>query len=995
MRALVALLLFAAEPAQAQTLSLTQGTNMAAAISPDGKQIALDLQGTLWVMPAAGGAARAITDPGMDARIPAWTPDNRTIVFQAFRDGGWHLWSVRGDGTALTQLTKGAQDDREAVVSPDGKQIAFASDRRGNYDVYVMPTTGGEARAITTSPGNEFAPAWSPDGKQIAFVSDRAGGPGLYVIGNAGGAEKLLTGETGLAAPSWKPDGSGLLYVAQSREASKLRSISAVGGAATDISVGAEDVFPFRASWSSPTSFIYAADGTVKQRTMNGAEAKTIPFTAPVTITRQPYTPRAVNFTDTAAHPVQGYRAPQLSPDGKQIAVSALGDIWLVDIDPVDLGPGKKPKARRLQRDQSGDHDPAWAPDGSQLAYVSDRSGKAEVWVRDLKNGKERQLTNIPEAVAWPAWAPDSKRIAFFKARTLEGLGNMTAAVVNAATGEMNDVGGTLAGPGRPSWSPDGGTLAIATTQASSTRFGGGISKFLLISMKNAPDRYVTPTPERSLAQRGMNGPAWSPDGTMMAYIQDAQLWVVPVEPKGARAGELTGAPRLIVAETAAAPSWSSDSKSLVYVATDRLKRTDLNGNVADLTPNMTWSRNVPRGQTVVWAGRLWDGVADTYRTNVDIVLDGNVIAAIEPHREGRTGVALVNASRDTVIPGMIESHTHVSTMFGSRLGRLLLSFGITSIKEPGADPYDALDRREATNSGVRPSPRVFFSGGLYDGARVTFVSNESVTTPEHLDREMTRAQLLGYDFVKTYERLPNDFEKVFIDRAHAIGIPVTSHALYPAVAYGGDSVEHLRGFSRDGYSPKSTDLGHSYQDVIDLVAKTGMTITPTIVNQGGFAMALLRDPNLMKLPQVAKLYRELERANIVAAAESSRAAMPAIQRTVAASQQAARDIVRAGGRVLAGTDAPGVPYGLSYLVELQLLQEAGLTPLQVLQSATVWPAAALGLSKQLGTVEPGKMADLAIVGGDPLARISDLANIRGTVADGHYYLVDELLRSR
>src|SRR5437868_2709615 len=109
-------------------LTLHEGTNMAAALSPDGRTIAIDLLGTLWTVPAQGGAAHPITDIFLDARQPSWSPDGRRVAFQAYRDSTWQIWIVNADGTELKPVTSGPFDDREPAWAPDGGRLAFSSD---------------------------------------------------------------------------------------------------------------------------------------------------------------------------------------------------------------------------------------------------------------------------------------------------------------------------------------------------------------------------------------------------------------------------------------------------------------------------------------------------------------------------------------------------------------------------------------------------------------------------------------------------------------------------------------------------------------------------------------------------------------------------------------------------------------------------------------------------------------------------------------------------
>src|SRR3954464_9135080 len=104
-------------PAPPKPVSVTvdEGTSMSVSVSPDGRMLAIDLQGSIWVLPASGGPARRITDVFNDAPQRVWSPDDKTIAFFAYRDGGYDLWAINADGGNQHQLTQGPFDDREPV----------------------------------------------------------------------------------------------------------------------------------------------------------------------------------------------------------------------------------------------------------------------------------------------------------------------------------------------------------------------------------------------------------------------------------------------------------------------------------------------------------------------------------------------------------------------------------------------------------------------------------------------------------------------------------------------------------------------------------------------------------------------------------------------------------------------------------------------------------------------------------------------------------------
>jgi imidazolonepropionase-like amidohydrolase len=388
-----------------------------------------------------------------------------------------------------------------------------------------------------------------------------------------------------------------------------------------------------------------------------------------------------------------------------------------------------------------------------------------------------------------------------------------------------------------------------------------------------------------------------------------------------------------------------------------------------------------------VHAGRLWSGTGDAVQRDVDIVIEGNRIASVAPHRAAHSG-PVIDASNETVIPGLIEIHTHLSENFGEALGRAFLSWGITTVRNPATNAFETNEFREAFESGARVGPRLITTGEPFDGTRVYYPGGTSLGDTGQLPLELQHAQDAGYDFVKTYVRLPDLMQKQIIAGAHAMGMPVTSHELYPAVASGADGVEHIRGTSRRGYSPKITALSRSYGDVVDLLTASKMTLTPTIGIQGAFRLQSMRDSSWVNDPRIVKLYPPAvrERAVQQAGTPATAAAIAEAERAVAPQERTIVRVLRGGGRIVAGTDAPINPYGLSLLMELESYASAGLTPAEVLHTATTASARAMGVGADIGSIEPGKLADLAFIDGRPLADIRDLRRVDRVMKNGVVY---------
>jgi Tol biopolymer transport system component/imidazolonepropionase-like amidohydrolase len=996
-------------------LTLHEGTSMAAAVSPDGRTIAIDLLGALWTLSIDGGKATRILEDGYDARMPVWSPDGRRLAFQAYRGSTWNIWTVGADGSGPQQMTWGPFDDREPHWSTDGTRLAFSSDRSGNYDVWTLMVASGQLRQITTNAGNDFMPAWSPDGSQIAFVSDRTP-RGIYAVAveqgvgsresavgsresAVGGREAPLTGADrlitadakALAAPAWGPDGKVVTYTATDGPVSQL----IVGGA--NIADAGEDVFPFRAQWLSPRELLYTADGTIKRRMVSGGAPRAVGFSAEVAFARSALVPKRRAFPPEGAQPVRGMMHPAVSPDGARLAFAALGDLWIAPTTGGEVTP------ERLTNDAFVDTEPAWSPDGTKLAFSTDRDGSMDLWIRDLGTRRDRKLVSRAMSAAW---SPDGTRIAFLDPESVLQIVDVVSGNVRKAHDRLNE-------PGRPSWSPDGRAIVMSSLRTYSTRFREGTNQVLRVAVDAAAgtesaardaastssashdvggkaDRWLDPVPHKSIGMRENGGPVWSPDGTQMAAIIDGHLAAFPV----ARDGSPAGPTRRLSPDLANTPSWTGDSRHLLYQSIHGFRLVDaIDGSMREIIPRLSWTASTTTGTTTVHAGRLFDG--KTTRENVDIVIDGNRIARVEAHRADLHGNDVVDASQGTVLPGLIESHTHLTKGFGEALGRTFLSFGVTSVRNPASNAFEGGEDREAIESGVRIGPRVFIAGEPFDGTRVYYAGGTALDGGVQVTEQLARAEALGLDFIKTYVRLPDVLQQRVIGGAHRLGLPVTSHEIYPAVAYGADGVEHIRGTSRRGYSPKMSELRRSYRDVIDLLAASKMTLTPTIGIQGGFQVLTARDGSWVDDPRIQRFFPASASAIARALREKPMSAADLAQREalVTPQERMVAEVVKAGGRVIAGTDSPINPYGLTLLMELEHFVRGGLSPADAIRTATIVPAEAMGLGAELGSIEPGKLADLIVVDGNPLVNIVDIRRTRRVMKDGKIYDVDALVR--
>ena len=992
---------FANSTSAQPTVVVTEATNSAATVSPDRRTIIMDVQGVLWSFNSSGGSGRQLTDPLIEAARPDFSPRGDLVAFQAYASGTFHIWVMRPDGTGLRQITSGHGDDREPRVSPDGTKIAFASDRafNGSYDIWVVDLGSGaltqwtNTGGVTTPPApasvDEFEPTWSPDGTKIAFVvGSGANGTTIQARDAAGTQTVLATAAPGtrVNSPSYSPDGTRVAYLQFGSNKSNLM-VNQVQVAATD------DAFPFFPQWLSNDQLLYTADGKIRTTVVSTGATSEIPFEVRFRLNRPPYRHKRFDFDSDDARQALGIVGPALSPDGRRVAFGALNQIWVMEI-------GRRPRA--ITGGLYYKTDPAWSPDGTKIAYASDKSGKTmDLYVIDWRTGVERRVTALDgSAEVSPAWSPDGRFLAYQDQ-------NGATFTVEIDTGIVKQVILPLFAPGKPTWHASGKTIAVAALKPYTRRFREGTSQVLTVDLATGALTYTEPTKWESFSTRGEDGPVYSPDGTALAAVMHSQLYIIPVDANGVP----NGPAQKINREVTDAPTWSGDSRSLLYLSNGKLRLISRSGGQPQTVPlDLSWRPEQHEGRVTIHAGRLWDGRGPEVLTNVDIVVRDQRIQSIRSHRDRRNGSddrrhhddddddgeggRFIDASNQTVVPGIWESHTHQyieGKFYGDRLGRLWMAYGVTSLQSVGDPAYRAPETREAFAAGARVGPRYFSTGEALDGERVFYNFMRPVTTEQQLQLEFSRAKALDYDMVKTYVRLSHAWQKLAIENAHsALGVFTGGHYMMPQLAEGGDGMTHVSATTRTGWAYTRSSAGISYHDMTDLFRMSaGAFDISTTFNASLYA----EDPTMVEDRRLLVLNPAWDQANLIAKRNGAVLTPQSVSLdSLQKEEDTFKRIQLGGGTMLAGTDSPLDNVATALHLNLRAQVKFGLAPWQALQSATLKPARMFNVAKDLGTVERGKLADLTFVNGDPLTDIKQLANVAAVMKGGRYYGIEELM---
>lgn len=997
-----------------------EGTWMAVDVSPDGKWIVFDLLGDIYIMPAAGGEAKLLAGGPAYESQPRFSPDGKRISFTSDRDGIDNIWIMNVDGSKPQQVTKEKERQvNNAVWTPDGQYLVGRKHYRntrslGAGEMWLYHVSGGTGLQMTKRRNWEQdagEPALSPDGRYLYYSEDVSPGGGfqynkdpygiIYVIQRldreTGKTEQYIRRAGGSVRPQPSPDGKTIAFVRRVGLKSVLFLYDVESGKETPIYDNLDHdqqeawaifgVYP-GFSWTPDNrSIVIWAKGKLWRIDVRTKQATSIPFKVKArhTITE------AVRFGQTVApdsFDVKMLRWVTVSPDEKSVVYSALGKLWIRSL------PRGIP--RRVTRDEKNlELYPSFSPDGKWLVYSTwnDTDMGAIQKVR-VDGGGQMKLTPTRGTYVEPAFSRDGTKIVYRKI----GGNDLRGYLYSKETG----IYWVPADGGKPSFITDEGSRPMFTQSGDRVfLFSREGEKTALVSIGLAGEHrrvHFTSDNAQELVP--------SPDEKWVGLVERYQGYIAPFPVTGQPVSigpATTDYPiRRVTRDAANYLSWSADSKRLYWSLGPELFVRDLTNtfsfvegakdsvqekpDTVGVPIGFRSATDAPPGVVALVGATVISMNGNEVVPNATIVVERNRIRAIGPSATTAipSGAKRVDVSGTYIMPGIIDVHAHANFGDWSPLMNWRyyanLAYGVTTMHDPSASTDFVFANSEMIKAGLMVGPRVYSTGTILYGAEGSFkaVINNFEDAMAHL----RRLKAVGAFSVKSYNQPRRDQRQQIIEAARALRMMV--------VPEGGSTFFWNMTMILDGHTgiEHNIPIAPIYRDVIELISHSKTGLTPTlIVNYAGLSGEYYWYQTT-KVWENQRLLKYTPREIIDARSRRRQMANEDDYHYIETSK-ALKRVLDAGGKVQLG--AHGQLQGLGAHWELWMLQQGGMTTMEAIRCATLYGAQYLGLDNDLGSLMPGKLADLIVMEKNPLENIRNSESIRYVMVNGRLYDADTM----
>jgi Tol biopolymer transport system component len=1026
------------EPTRRIEFTTDEATWLSLDVAPDGRSLMLEIAGDLYTLPIEGGEARAVlTGPPFESQ-PRFSPDGKWIAFLSDRSGAENVWISRPDGSEARKLS----DDKDSEFaspawSADGRYVIASRTNWGQstYELWMYHVEGGagvqltKAKPDSKTPRNQRSNALgavaSPDGRYLYYARKNGGFQynatfPLWQVARMDlrtGDEDILTQEQGSAIrPHLSPDGTKLVYGTRFDSETGLRLRDLATGADRWLrypiqrddqeSAFTRDLLPGYDFTPDGEHVITTSEGKILKVSVVTGEATAIEFTAKVAQELGPplQFPRAVEDGPVRARLIQD---PAISPDGRRLAFSSLTRLYVMEL-PSGAPQSILPEGKRAFQ-------PSWSPDGAYLAYATWSGGEGHVEKIPASGGAPERLTRVAAFYSDPVWSPDGTRVVALRAGAYDRFSKpidfgpspgMDLVWIPAAGGDASLIL-PARGLGKPHFGSDPERIFLYLTPPG---FGDGGEHGLVSLRFDGTDRrqhlkVVGPGIFMNEEPVGANDARMSPDGSWALANVSNQLYLLAVPPIGQAPVVDVGKPAVPAKKLTDVGAdyfgWSDGGKVIHWAIGSTLfrrpfssvafaakttesdaepepyHRAESEAEVDRIEVGIEVPRSAPEGVIVLRGARVLTMRGDEVLNGADVVVRGSRIESVGPRGRVPEGARVFDLRGKTLLPGFVDTHAH---WFEIRRGILdvdnwsflaNLAYGVTAGLDVQTSTNDMFAYQDLVDAGEILGPRAYSTGpGIFSDNRFASVEQAKSVLSRYKEHYRTR-NLKSYIVGNRRQR-----QLVVLAARELEMMPTTEGALDLKL----DLTHVLDGFSGNEHSFPIVPL---YKDVVELVAQSGISYTPTLLVAYGGPFAENFYYTTTEVHDDEKLNRFLPH-NLIDSNTQRRPWFREDEHVFQKTAAQAAKIVRAGGRV--GVGSHGQLQGLGYHWEMWSLAAGGLTPMETLRAATRHGAEIVGLAKDLGSIEPGKLADLVVLDANPLDDIRNTNTVRYVVKNGEVF---------